>query len=232
MATCPSVLYLLCVCLVTQSWLTLCIPIVCSPPGSSVHGILQARILEWVAIPFSTGSSRPRYWTQVSYIAGGSFTLSPTKQAPLYHLSTPKLANHSINCLPASRLYHLAVSNVSVHIHISSTITHHKTRNKKETILLPLNPTVTTDPVSSPLASLSLTPHTMYHLDYISLITLAPSLPTFPRWDCPSSAVIISQPWKLQPPKLSSPLPLPGLFLPAPTHHTTQVAFLNPSLIR
>ena len=46
----------LCV-LVTQSYPTLCNPIDCSPPGSSVHGILQARILEWVAIPFSTDLS-------------------------------------------------------------------------------------------------------------------------------------------------------------------------------
>ena len=43
--------------LVTQSCLTLCDPMDYSPPGSSVHGILQARILEWVAIPFSRGSS-------------------------------------------------------------------------------------------------------------------------------------------------------------------------------
>ena len=43
--------------LVTQSWPTLCNPVECSPPGSSVHGILQARILEWVAISFSRGSS-------------------------------------------------------------------------------------------------------------------------------------------------------------------------------
>ena len=42
----------------------------CSPPGSSVHGILQARILEWVAISFSWGSSGPRGWTQVCLIAG------------------------------------------------------------------------------------------------------------------------------------------------------------------
>ena len=45
----------------------------CSPPGSSVHGILQARILEWVAISFSRGSSRPRDQTQVSHIAGRCF---------------------------------------------------------------------------------------------------------------------------------------------------------------
>ena len=43
-----------------QSCPTLCHPMDCSPPGSSVHGILQARILEWIAVPFSRGSSRPR----------------------------------------------------------------------------------------------------------------------------------------------------------------------------
>jgi len=46
--------------LVAQSCLTLCYPMGCSPPGSCVHGILQARILEWVSIAFSKGSSRPR----------------------------------------------------------------------------------------------------------------------------------------------------------------------------
>ena len=44
----------------TQLCLTLCNPMVCSPTGSSVHGISQARILEWVAMPFSRGSSQPR----------------------------------------------------------------------------------------------------------------------------------------------------------------------------
>ena len=53
----------------------LCDPMDCSPPGSSVHGILQARILEWVAIPFSRGSSQPRDRTLVSYIAGRFFTV-------------------------------------------------------------------------------------------------------------------------------------------------------------
>ena len=46
--------------LVLQQCLTPCDPMDCSPPGSSVHGILQARILEWVAIPFFKGSSQPR----------------------------------------------------------------------------------------------------------------------------------------------------------------------------
>ena len=52
-----------------------------SPPSSSVHGILQARILEWVAIPFSRGSSRPRDWTQVSWIARAFFTAWATREA-------------------------------------------------------------------------------------------------------------------------------------------------------
>ena len=54
---------------------TLCDPIDCSPPVSSVHGILQARILERVAIPFSRGSSRCRDQTHISYITGRFFTI-------------------------------------------------------------------------------------------------------------------------------------------------------------
>ena len=61
--------------LVTQSYPTLCQPMDYNPPGSSVHGILPARILEWVAIPYSRGSSRPRNQTWVSFIAGRFFTL-------------------------------------------------------------------------------------------------------------------------------------------------------------
>ena len=66
--------------LVAQSCLTLCKSMDCSPPGSSVYGILQARILEWVAIPFSRGSSWPRDWTPVSWgsgIVGKFFTTEP-----------------------------------------------------------------------------------------------------------------------------------------------------------
>ena len=54
---------------VAQSYLTLC-----DPMDYTVHGILKARILEWVAVPFSRGSSQPRSQTQVSCIAGGFFT--------------------------------------------------------------------------------------------------------------------------------------------------------------
>ena len=61
--------------LVAPSCPTLCDPMDCTPPGSSVHGILQARILEWVTIPFSRGSSRPRDQTWVSHAAGKFFTV-------------------------------------------------------------------------------------------------------------------------------------------------------------
>ena len=58
---------------------TLCDPMDCSPPGSSVHGILQARILEWVVIPFSRASSWPRDLTRVFHIAGRFFTIWATR---------------------------------------------------------------------------------------------------------------------------------------------------------
>ena len=60
---------------VTQSCLTLCDSVDFSPSGSSVHGILQTIILEWVAISFSRGSSQPRDRTQFSRIAGSCFNL-------------------------------------------------------------------------------------------------------------------------------------------------------------
>ena len=67
-----------CVCFVAQLCLTLCCDTMdCSLPGSSVRGILQARILEWAAISFSRGSSWPRDWTRVSC----------TRRQILYHLS-------------------------------------------------------------------------------------------------------------------------------------------------
>ena len=59
----------------------LCNPVDCSPPASSVHGILQAGILEWGVIPFSRGSSLPRDQTQVSCIVGGFFTIWATREA-------------------------------------------------------------------------------------------------------------------------------------------------------
>ena len=68
-------------CLVAQSCPTLCDPMDCSPPGSSIHGILQARILEQVTMPSSRASSQPKDRTQVSHIADGFFSIWATRGA-------------------------------------------------------------------------------------------------------------------------------------------------------
>ena len=99
---------------IAQSCPTLCNPTDCSPPGFSVHGILQARILEWVIVPFSKGSSQPRDQTQVSHIAGRLFTIWATREAltslmalhnchlirkiPL--MTSHKISAHLISCTP------------------------------------------------------------------------------------------------------------------------------------
>ena len=70
--------------LAAQLCSTLCDPMDCSPPGSSVHGILQARVLEWVAIAFSRGSSWPRDRTLVSCLAGRFFAVWATGKS--HHL--------------------------------------------------------------------------------------------------------------------------------------------------
>ena len=66
---------------VPQSCLTLCDPVDHSPPGFSVHGILQARIQEWVTISLSRGSSQPRDRTRVFHIRGRCFNLWATREA-------------------------------------------------------------------------------------------------------------------------------------------------------
>ena len=65
---------------VAQSCLTVCDPIDCSLPGSSVHGIFHAIVLEWIAISFSSGSSRPRDQTRVSHIVDRRFTVWATRE--------------------------------------------------------------------------------------------------------------------------------------------------------
>ena len=70
--------------LVPQSCPTLCDFMDCSLPRSSVHGILQTRILEWVAMPFFRGSSQPRDPTQISHIVVGFFTIWATREAQNY----------------------------------------------------------------------------------------------------------------------------------------------------
>ena len=66
---------------VTQSCPILWDPMDYSPSGSSVHGIFQARVLEWIAISFSRGSSQPKNQTQVSRIAGRCFTIWAIREA-------------------------------------------------------------------------------------------------------------------------------------------------------
>ena len=86
---------------------TLCDSVNCSLPSSYVHLILQARILDWLANPFSRGSSRPRNWTQVSCIAGKFFTIWANKEATIYAAAAATKSLHScltlcdpINCSP------------------------------------------------------------------------------------------------------------------------------------
>ena len=86
--TCPFVSltnFCMCVCVVTQLYPAVCNPLDCSPPDSFVHGILQARILEWVAITSSRGSSWSRDWTHISYVSCiGRWVIYPW-----HHLGSP-----------------------------------------------------------------------------------------------------------------------------------------------
>ena len=78
----PSFIVYVCVSHFSCEWL-FCNPMDCSLPGSSVHRILQARILEWVATPFSRGSYWPKDWTQVSCTAGGFLTVVSHQRSPI-----------------------------------------------------------------------------------------------------------------------------------------------------
>ena len=92
---------------VAQSCPTLCDPMDCSLPGSSVRGILQARILEQGGISFSTGSSRSKDWTLVSRIAGRCFDLWATREAPWSFTSAwPHLNLITLAKTPVSREGH------------------------------------------------------------------------------------------------------------------------------
>ena len=83
-----------CCCLVAKSSSTLCDPVDCSPPDSSVHGISQARILEWVATSFFRGSSQLRHQTRVSCkspsLAGRFFTTEPPGKPKIPKALPPK----------------------------------------------------------------------------------------------------------------------------------------------
>ena len=98
---------------VSQSCPTLCDPMDYSLPGSSVHGILQARILEWVAISFSRRSSQPRNRTQVSCNAHRCFTIWATREAYLTYL-------HSTSWEKLGRMKHKLESRMLGEISITS----------------------------------------------------------------------------------------------------------------
>ena len=102
--------------MVTQLCPTLCNPMDCRPPGSSVHGILQVRILEWGAIPFSRGSSQPRDRTGVSCIAGRFFTTEPPGKPKVEPASCQLLAPHQWLTAP----YHMKY--VLFHLHVSYSL--------------------------------------------------------------------------------------------------------------
>ena len=84
---------------VAQSCLILCDPMDCSQSDSSVHGILQVRIMEWVVISFSRGSSQPRDQTRVSCIANRLFTAEPPK-TPQVFAAAKLLQSHPTLCNP------------------------------------------------------------------------------------------------------------------------------------
>ena len=86
--------------LFTQSCWLFATPMDYSPPSSSVHGILQVRILEWVAIPFSRGSFQPRDRTQVSCIAGRFLTTWATREASLQGVRAQTLVGELRSCMP------------------------------------------------------------------------------------------------------------------------------------
>ena len=85
---------------VAQSHPTLCDPMDCSLPGSSLHGILQARVLEWVAISFPRGSSWPRDQTWVSGIPGRHFNLWATREALKKPQRSPNSSLNNLTFLP------------------------------------------------------------------------------------------------------------------------------------
>ena len=105
--------------LVTQSCPTLCDPMDSSWQGSSVHRILQARVLEWFSISFSRGSSQPRDWTQVFHMAGRSFTVWDTTDA----LSSVQFSRSVVS--DSLRPHELQHASLPVHHqHLESTQTH------------------------------------------------------------------------------------------------------------
>ena len=110
-------------CLVTQLCLALCNLMDCNLPGSSVSGILQARILQWVATSFSGGSSWPRDWTPVSYNAGRFFTVWATRKAqPLPDLVIINSAVMDMLGLTLLWSIYVSVEELDHRVHICSVL--------------------------------------------------------------------------------------------------------------
>ena len=115
-----------CACLVAQLYLTLCDPMDYCPPDSSAHGIFQARILEWVTIPFSKESSQFRNQTQVPCIAGGFFIISATREAQMcirsdqigsVAQSCPTLCHPMNRSMPGLPVHHQLPEFTQTHVH-------------------------------------------------------------------------------------------------------------------
>ena len=133
----------LCVCVLSHfSHVWLCDPVNYGPPGSSVHWILQARMLEWIAMPSSRGSSQPRDQTQVCCIAGRFFTIWATREVGAQLMPTlfiEKTILSSLNCLFTfveksvdheykglffnSILFHWSMSDMTLRSHVIGRIT-------------------------------------------------------------------------------------------------------------
>ena len=159
---------------VVQSCLTLCNPVDCSLPGFSVHGILQARILEWVTISFSRGSSRPRDRTRISHIGGRRFNLWATRKAHIAKLlqSCPTLCDPIDGSPPRSSIHGIFQARILEWVTISSS------RNSSQ----PRAPThVSLPPV---LAGIFFTAEPHIHIcTYIfRLITISVLVPLRIRW--------------------------------------------------
>ena len=100
-------------CEVAQLCPTLRDPMDCGLPGSSIHGILQARVLEWVAISFSRGSSQPRDWTRVSRIVGRHFTIWAIREASTHLRNSSCVFLHDWSRSPVDLL--LCLNSTRVH---------------------------------------------------------------------------------------------------------------------
>ena len=112
-------------CVHAQSCLTLRDPMDSRPSSSSAHGILQARILEWVVVSYSRESSQPRNWTHVSWVssmAGRFFTTEPAGR-PNRVISKNKISWHPNFCCRGKLLWRLALkaSNISAGLPLPHT---------------------------------------------------------------------------------------------------------------